>query len=108
MFERQVIVADENGTISATYPDGTIKAVDWTDLEQIEIQTNDSGPWGADVWWVLKGAHSECVYPQGATGDPEMIPKYQQLTGFDDDALIKAMGCTSNRTFVCWRSDDPK
>jgi hypothetical protein len=102
MFERQILVKDEDGTISATYPDGTIKAVNWADLIRIEVQTNDSGPWGADVWWVLKGTQGECVYPQGATGDSEMIPKYEKLAGFNDSELIRAMGCTSNKTFVCW------
>ena len=107
MFERQVIVTDEDGTITATYPDGTVKAVDWVDLIQIEVQTNDSGPWGTDVWWVLKGVNGECVYPQGATGDPEMIPKYEQLSGFDDRELTRAMDCTSSKTFICWYKDKP-
>ena len=104
-FEREVVVTDEDDTITATYPDGTVKAIGWSDLIRIEVHTNDTESWGADVWWVLAGEHGECVYPQGATGDTEMIAKYQELDGFDDDELIKAMGCTGNRSFVCWSTD---
>ena len=102
MFERRIVVTDDAGTIRATYPDGTVSAVDWSDLVQIEVRTNDTGPWGADVWWVLKGENGECIYPQGATGEPEMIPKFQKLEGWDDKELIRAMGCTRNKSFLCW------
>ena len=35
------------------------------------IETNDSGPFGADVWWLLFGADDRIAvaFPQGATGE---------------------------------------
>ncbi|MDJ0910103.1 MAG: hypothetical protein QNI99_12980 [Woeseiaceae bacterium] len=103
MPERQVVVTDEDGSITATYPDGTVSTVEWSDLVRIEVRTNDLGPWEIDVWWVLKGERSECIYPNGATGEQEMIKKFEKLDGFDDEELIRAMGCTRNNSFLCWQ-----
>ena len=102
LHERAVVVTDTHGMITAVYPKGERQSVAWDDVTSIEVHTNDSGPWGADVWWVLRSAHSICSYPQGATGEEEMIPKYPSLPGFDNDALIKAMRSTSNQQFICW------
>ena len=103
MFERQVVVRfDESGIFSA-YPDGQTQMIPWGEVECVAIETNDSGPWGADVWWLLEGGTSRCTYPQGATGDPEALAEYpKRFPGFSDAAVIKAMGCTSNARFVCW------
>ncbi|MBD3654739.1 hypothetical protein [Kangiella sp.] len=102
LFEAEVTVTDKDGTITVAYPDGTIQTILWDKMESIEVHTNDSGPWGADVWWVLRATDCFCSYPQGATGEDALIPKYQALPGFDNEELIKAMGCTSNREFICW------
>ncbi|MBD3668149.1 MAG: hypothetical protein HUJ16_09330 [Kangiella sp.] len=97
------MVIDKDGIITATYPYGTIQTIRWDRIERIEVHTNDSEPWGADIWWVLKAADCTCSYPQGATGEEVLIPKYQSLPGFDNEELIKAMGSTSNREFICWQ-----
>jgi len=102
LYERAVVVTDADGMITAVYPNGERQSVAWDDLTSIEVHTNDSGPWGADVWLVLRSASGTCSYPQGATGDEDMIPKYQALRGFDNDALIRAMSSTSNQPFICW------
>lgn len=87
-------------------PDGAIERVALDDLKEVAIETNSSGPWGADVWWLLIGATPEagCAYPGGATGEQAALQRLQRLPGFDDSAVISAMGCTSNERFVCWRS----
>jgi hypothetical protein len=103
MFERQVIVRFNEEGISAAYPDGTSQAIAWSAVERPAIETNDSGPWGADVWWLLEGEGTRCAYPQGATGDPEALAEYpKRFSGFSDTKVIEAMGCTSNARFVCW------
>ena len=106
-FESAVVVTDAGGVITATYPNGDQQRMAWDDLTSIEVHTNDTGPWGADVWWVLRGTSGSCKYPQGATGDAEMIPKYQALPGFDHEELIRAMGCTDNQQFICWSRTRP-
>lgn len=103
MFERKVVVRFDDNSISSTYPDGTVQSIAWHEINCVAIETNDSGPWGADVWWLLEGVDKRCVYPQGATGDPEALDEYpKRLPEFRDRAVIEAMGCTSNARFICW------
>lgn len=105
MFEREVIVRFDEHSVSASYPNGETQRIRWEEVGRVAIETNDSGPWGADVWWILEGENHRVVYPQGATGDLEMLAEYEKrLLRFDDEAVIKAMGCTSNARFVCWES----
>jgi hypothetical protein len=75
------------------------------DLREVVVETNDSGPAGADVWWRLYGAEPapRCSYPGGATGETRVLEHLQALPGFDNDALIEAMGSTSNRRFTVYR-----
>jgi hypothetical protein len=51
---------------------------------------------------VLHGASSGCVIPQGATGHKRLLERLQELPGFDNEAVIRAMASTSNDTFVAW------
>ena len=102
-FERNVIISTNETGISVTYPDGRVEAISWAEVDRVVIETNDSGPWGADVWWLFEGPTHRCTYPQGASGDPEtlkMLPA--KFPGFKDAVVISAMGCTSNKRFVCW------
>jgi hypothetical protein len=43
------------------------------------------------------------VVPQEAEGSNELFQQFQQLSGFDNQAGIEAMGCTENARFLCWR-----
>jgi hypothetical protein len=87
-------------------PGGKVERVAFAELRAVIIETNDSGPWGADVWWILVGSGpgSGCVYPGGATGEQEALTALQRLPGFDNRKLIEAMGSTSNARFVCWQA----
>lgn len=103
MFERQVVVTADDAAITAAYPDGRRESIAWNDVQRIAIETNDSGPWGADLWWLFEGTSQRCAYPQGATGDQEtLVTLSQRFPGFRDDVVIEAMGCTANARFVCW------
>jgi hypothetical protein len=103
-FERQIIVRMDERGISALYPGGTVRPIAWSEVERIAIVTNDSGPWGSDVWWVLEGADNRCAYPQGASGDEAALAEMQRrFEGFNNAAVIEAMGSTSNASFVCWQ-----
>jgi hypothetical protein len=75
----------------------------WDDVQSVEIRTTDAGPWVEDVFLVLRAAESVCVVPQGAEGFAELFEHLQQWPGFDNMAVISAMGCAENATFVCWR-----
>ncbi|MBF0530001.1 MAG: hypothetical protein HQK55_12185 [Deltaproteobacteria bacterium] len=87
-------------------PEGTIERVALADLQAIIVETNDSGPWGADIFWLLIGStpDSGCVFPQGATGEEEMMTVVMKLPGFDYHAFMDAMRCTENKRFLCWEA----
>jgi len=106
MFERAVVVTIDDTGISAAYPKGEVQRIAWPEVDQITIETNDSGPWGADVWWILAGPAQRCTYPGGATGEQEALAEFpKRFPRFSDEAVIQAMGCTSNAQFVCWRRE---
>lgn len=79
----------------------------WTELAAVEVHTNDTGPWGTDVWFVLRGDGGVMNVPQGATGDDELVRRLQALPGFDNAALLEAMTSTDNRVFRCWTRPVP-
>jgi hypothetical protein len=40
--------------------------------------------------------------PGGLMGDA-LLQRLQALPGFDNKAVIEAMGCTQDAAFLCWR-----
>jgi len=98
-------VAMETDGIRATDQTGDKMFVASSDLSSVAIETNDSGPWGADVWWFLFGPDGQlaCAFPQGATGEKEVIDYLMALPGFNNDELTRAMGSTDNAVFPVWR-----
>ncbi|MDG6078618.1 hypothetical protein E3U23_05350 [Erythrobacter litoralis] len=73
-----------------------------TDLAAVYVKTNDGGPWGADVWWLLNDntGVTKVAFPQLATGEMEALARLQQLPGFE----LRGMNSTDNARFECWPS----
>ena len=92
--------------ISRTRPDSVIESIKWKDLHEVGIVTTDEGPMEEDVFLILlnKDATDGCSIPQFSTGFQELLIRLQELPGFDNQAVIDAMGCTSNNRFVLWKS----
>jgi hypothetical protein len=90
--------------ISCRFPDGSARQMRWDDLKAVTIKTTDEGPWMEDVFLVLFSNRKEhCLsIPQSSAGGQEFFEKLINLPGFDEDAVVKAMSCTSNRSFLCW------
>lgn len=88
--------------VSCARPGGMVESVEWDDLKEVVIVTNDEGPFAIDVMWLLIGDESGCVVPLGVTGEDALIERLQALPGFDNEVMIEAMGSTNNRRFVCW------
>jgi hypothetical protein len=108
MFEAAVVVTMDEETIRAAYPDDSVQSIAWKDIERVAIETNDTGPRGADVWWLFEGREGRCAYPQGATGDAEVIEGLStRFPGFSYEAVINAQSCTSNARFLCWERKRP-
>jgi len=96
-----VTITDEG--IFCTRSSGLVESVAWDDLKEVSIITNDEGPFATDVMWSLVGEKSGYVVPQGATGEDKLLERLQSLEGFNNEALIEAMGSVNNRKFVCWK-----
>jgi hypothetical protein len=84
-------------------PDGLSCSVRWDTLRAVLIETTDAGPFIEDLWWILIDAEGHCIIPQEASGETEMFHRLQELPGFDNDAVIAAMGSVENRRFLCWQ-----
>jgi hypothetical protein len=100
--ESTVRVAVENGTITATFPDGIVESVRWSDLERVFVQTTADGPFAPDVFFVLVGRHSGVHFPAGATGEAEVLKQLSTLPGFNYGQVITAMGCVEECQHPCW------
>ena len=96
-----LVTSDDLG-VTSTRPDGLVETVPWAELRAVLIETNDRGPWGPDVFWILIGQKGGAVVPMGATGERELLHRLQKLEGFDNEAVIAAMGSTDNARFLCW------
>ncbi len=98
-------VAVTSDAVTRFRPDGVQESVRWDDLVEVQIITTEEGPWSEDVFWLLIGsdAKSGCAVPQGAEGANTLLEALQKLPGFDNKAVIEAMGSTSNARFVCWK-----
>jgi hypothetical protein len=96
-------VSFDDRQIVRTLPDGRTEVVRWDDLEEVSIITTDEGPYVDDVYWLLKGTSGGCAVPSEAEGMKELLPRLQQLPGFNNKAVIEAMGSARNTTFICWR-----
>ena len=91
--------------ITLSDPKGVVRHLDIADLSAVIIETNDTGPWGMDVWWVLLNQDGKLglIFPQGATGEKRVADRLIALPGFDHAEFIKAMGSTANATFPVWK-----
>ena len=84
--------------------DGLEKSIEINKIQQIIIETNDSGSWGTDVWWRILGKDGFLTVPNGATGETKMLENFQRFPNFANDELIKAMNSTDNAEFVVWKN----
>ena len=77
----------------------------WKSLTEVGILTTDDGPFLEDVFWVLVGEaeSNACIVPQSASGTQALLARLQELPGFDNSAVMRAMTCAESNRFVCWR-----
>ncbi|WP_066719667.1 hypothetical protein [Sphingomonas pituitosa] len=106
--EARWIVALDLDHIQITDDKGSAQCMAKADLCGVAIETNDSGPWGADVWWLLFGADDRvaCLAPQGTAGEDALLAYLCALPGFDLAEMAKAMGSTDNAVFPVWRKEN--
>lgn len=90
--------------VRRTLPGGRVEEVSWADLAEVRIITSADGPFADDVFFVLIGAKGNgCAVPRSEVGSSTLLDRLQALPGFDNDAVVAAMGCTTDHQFLCWR-----
>jgi len=77
----------------------------WEDVEEIRIITTDDGPYSEDVFFALvDGENNGCLVPHDEAVRLKLLEQLQsRFEGLDDAAVIKAMGSTSNNSFLIWK-----
>jgi hypothetical protein len=86
----------------------TRERIRWDDVQEIRIITTDGGPFSEDVFFALVGGEKKgCLIPHDAAERFKLLEHLQsRFSGLDDDAIIKAMGSTNNRSFLIWKRAD--
>jgi hypothetical protein len=100
-----VQVSHDEKTIVVRQPDGKMESILWSDIGSVSILTTDDGPFAEDLYWILehRDGRRGPVVPMDAAGEHELLKAMQRrLAGFDNMAVVEAMGSTRNATFVVW------
>ena len=107
MHEARWTVACSDETIRVTDATGDSRSVAIAQIAAVIVETNDSGPWGADLWWLAFDSDGAVAlgWPQGATDETAAIDRLMALPGFDMVEMTLAMASTDNAAFTLWRRD---
>lgn len=81
-------------------------SVKWEGLREVSIVTTAGGPFEDDVLFVLIGEGGTCIVPHSDPGCASLLERLQRLPGFDNEALIEAMGSPQAGRFVCWSTPE--
>ncbi len=100
-------MAIDDDVLTMTDGQGERSACPLFDVTGIAVETNDSEPWGSDVWWMFFGPDGRLnlTFPQGATGEDAVLDRIMKLPGFDHTEMIAAMASTDNSTFIVWQQE---
>jgi hypothetical protein len=101
----ETIQLDDSGILRVDR--GIREEIGWNDVEEIRIITTTGGPLREDVFFAFFASGSSgCVVPHDAAVRIGLLEDLQaRFPNLDNDKVIEAMGCTSNRTFIVWKKD---
>ena len=103
---RFVVEVTADDEIVCRAPRQAEQRIRMADLGAVYVETNDSGPWGADVWWLLndKDGRTKVAFPQLATGEHRALERLRLLPGFE----VRGMNSAQNARFMCWPTPAPE
>jgi len=65
--------------------------------------TTDEGPYVEDLFWLLHAADGTgCLVPHAEACEVDLLSRLQQLSRFDNMAVVEASRSTGRQVFVCW------
>lgn len=85
-----------DGDIVTSDGQGAERKLPLRDLRRVVVATDDSGPWGADVVFLLYSNDPDpaAIFPLEATGRDVFMEWLSAQPGFQDRELAEAMGST--------------
>ena len=101
-INRVAVVTCDDQTITFRRAWRSAVSVNMNEVRRILMRTTDQGPFDDDVFFIVEVTGKTFVIPQAAPGASEMLEHFQQLPGFNNEAVIDSMGCTDNKEFLCW------
>jgi hypothetical protein len=103
--QRREQVTFDDKTIRRVMRRGGVETIAWHEVDEIQIITTDEGPGQDDVFWLLLNHDSSrgCAVSNEAEGFPALLAALQQLPGFDNAAVVRAMGSATNQRFTVWK-----
>lgn len=102
---RFVVEVTADDEIVCRAPKRAEQRIRMADLGAVYIETDDCGPWGADVWWLLndQAGRTKVAFPQMATGEEAVIERLRLLPNFQ----VRGMHSMKNARFMCWPTPAP-
>jgi hypothetical protein len=97
---RLVVEVTADDEIVCRAPGQAEQRIRIADLGAVYLETNDSGPWEADVWWQLvdNAGQMKVAFPQLARGEEAALERLRLLPGFE----VRGMNSTQNARSRCW------
>jgi hypothetical protein len=98
--EQFVVEVTADDEIVCRAPKQAEQRIKMADLASVIVETNEGGPWGADVWWLLndQSGRTKVAFPQMATGEDHVLARLRLLPGFE----VRGINSTANARFECW------
>jgi len=89
-------VSFSDGDIVTSDGQGAERTLPLSDLRRVVVATDDSGPWGADVVFLLYSDDPDpaAIFPLEATGRDGFVEWLSAQPGYRARELAKAMGST--------------
>lgn len=100
-----VVEVTANDEITCRAPEQAEQRIRIIDLASVYVETNDSGPWEADVWWLLNDdtGQTKVAFPHRAAGAAAVLERLRQLSGFK----VRGMNSGEDARFMCWPQPAP-
>lgn len=83
---------------------GQSETLPLSDLQAVKILTNDSGPFGHDLFFVLEGAWGVRAISGELDDCQHLFGLFDRLPNFDHQQSVQAMGSTENAVFEVWHA----
>jgi len=100
-------VEADSERIAVVDPEGSLTVLPRAALSRIVIETNDSGPFSDDAWWLLLDDDGAVAlkFPQSADGEHDVVEDFLNLPGFNYEVMVTAMSSTEQGFFPVWRRE---